>query len=206
VAPATKSQAQLDAADEAAIAAKLVGNAISKREMDAIDAITKTGLGPNGAGKASVYNSDCKVCALDVIGLALDNSSGTKLQGCQAHVDADGCRQCVSRHIFGQTKMVTRKFPKPTFPANFFTIAADAPKLEGLLSDSDTVDANKLKAIRNILAGKVAPFSTKLSFLTRVRAKAWPNASIGTGAVTGAMALAAITRCSANFRPAADAE
>ena len=208
VAPATKSQAQLDAADEAAIAAKLVGNAISKREMDAIDAITKTGLGPNGTGKASVYQSECKVCALDVISLALDNSGGTKLRGCQAHVDADGCRQCVSRHIFGQTKMVKRKFPKPTpgSAASFFTIAADAPKLEGLLSDSDTVDLNKLKAIRNILAGKVAPFSTKLSFLTRVRAKAWPNASIGTGAVTGAMALAAITRCSANFRPAADAE
>ena len=103
--------------------------------------------------------------------------------------------------------MITRKFPKPTPPAkNFFTIAADAPKLEGLLSDSDTVDANKLKAIRNILAGKVAPFSTKLSFLTRVRVKSWPDASIGTSAVTGAMALAAITRCSANFRPAADAE
>jgi len=104
--------------------------------------------------------------------------------------------------------MVKRKFPKPT-PGNgasFFTIAADAPKLEGLLSDSDTVDPIKLKAIRNILAGKVAPFSTKLSFLTRARAKGWPDASIGTGAVTGTMALAAITRCSAKFRSAADAE
>ena len=69
---------------------------------------------PAAGNTSPVPQSQCQVGGQE----ALDNSSGTKLQGCQAHVDADGCRQCVSRHIFGQTKMVTRKFPKPTFPAN----------------------------------------------------------------------------------------